>query len=104
MLFNGPPGTGKASTILTLAKELYNPELVKTRELELNASDERGISIVREKVKDFARMQLSNPLPSPISMPSLPNHYSRRSRFYETRCAKRAAPNKGPTARLRGSS
>jgi replication factor C subunit 2/4 len=64
MLFYGPPGTGKTSTILALAKELYGPELLKTRVLELNASDERGISIVREKVKNFARMQLSNPSPA----------------------------------------
>jgi DNA polymerase III delta prime subunit len=59
MLFYGPPGTGKTSTILALAKQLYGPDLIKSRVLELNASDERGISIVRAKVKDFARQQLS---------------------------------------------
>ncbi|KAK8162672.1 P-loop containing nucleoside triphosphate hydrolase protein [Phyllosticta citrichinensis] len=65
MLFYGPPGTGKTSTILALAKQLYGPDLIKSRVLELNASDERGISIVREKVKDFARQQLSNPPAGP---------------------------------------
>ncbi|KAK0650468.1 Replication factor C subunit 2 [Lasiodiplodia hormozganensis] len=68
MLFYGPPGTGKTSTILALAKQLYGPELIKTRVLELNASDERGIAIVREKVKNFARQQLSNPPAGPAGI------------------------------------
>jgi len=59
LLFYGPPGTGKTSTILAIGKDLYGPELFKQRVLELNASDERGISVVREKVKNFSQVSAS---------------------------------------------
>ncbi|XP_003737599.1 replication factor C subunit 4 [Galendromus occidentalis] len=55
LLFFGPPGTGKTSTILALARDLYGNEF-RQKVLELNASDERGISVIREKVKNFSQM------------------------------------------------
>jgi len=54
LLFAGPAGIGKSTLALIIVKTLYG-ENWKENYLELNASDERGISVVREKVKDFAR-------------------------------------------------
>jgi replication factor C subunit 3/5 len=53
LLFYGPPGTGKTSTILALARQIYGPSM-GSMTLELNASDDRGIDIVRNQVQDFA--------------------------------------------------
>ncbi len=54
IMFAGPAGTGKTTSALALAKELFG-ESWKQNFQELNASDERGINIVRGKIKDFAR-------------------------------------------------
>jgi len=54
LLFAGPAGTGKSTLALIVVRELFG-ESWRENYLELNASDERGIDVVRQKVKDFAR-------------------------------------------------
>ncbi|CAG9322067.1 unnamed protein product [Blepharisma stoltei] len=56
LLFYGPPGTGKTSTILAVAKQMYG-KYFSSMALELNASDDRGINVVRDQIKAFASTQ-----------------------------------------------
>jgi replication factor C small subunit len=55
-IFAGPPGTGKTTAALCLARDLYS-SAYREHMLELNASDARGIDVVRETVKTFARVR-----------------------------------------------
>jgi replication factor C small subunit len=54
MLFSGPAGIGKTSAAVALSKDLYGQEFGRNF-LELNASDARGIDVIRGQIKDFAR-------------------------------------------------
>ncbi|KAH8940525.1 hypothetical protein BDL97_15G093600 [Sphagnum fallax] len=60
LIFSGPPGTGKTTSILALAHELLGPSF-KEAVLELNASDDRGIDVVRNKIKMFAQKKVTLP-------------------------------------------
>lgn len=62
IMFAGPSGTGKSTLALIIVKELFK-EKWKENYLELNASDERGIDVVRQKVKDFARTKSIGTVP-----------------------------------------
>ena len=65
LMFTGPAGVGKTSLSLVIAKKLFS-ELWHQNFLELNASDERGIDIIRNKVKDFARTRAIGNVPFKI--------------------------------------
>ena len=56
LLFSGPAGVGKTTLALVIARNLFG-ENFKSNFMELNASDERGIQVIREKVKEFAKIQ-----------------------------------------------
>ena len=59
-LFAGPPGTGKSTVALCIARQLMG-ENFRNLVLELNASDERGIGVVRERIKGFSQIIQSTP-------------------------------------------
>jgi len=63
LLFHGGSGTGKTSTVLALVMQLYGPDKINDKVLELNASDENGINVVREKIIRFANIVVGSPDP-----------------------------------------
>ncbi|MEM0380427.1 MAG: replication factor C small subunit [Desulfurococcaceae archaeon] len=65
MLFSGPPGTGKTTAAHCLAHDLFG-ENYRQYMLELNASDERGIDVIRSKVKEFSRTRVPSNIPFKI--------------------------------------
>ncbi|MFH1408363.1 MAG: replication factor C small subunit [Nanoarchaeota archaeon] len=65
LLFAGPAGVGKTTLSLVIAKQLFKDSWQRNL-LELNASDERGIDVIRVKVKDFARTRAIGDVPYKI--------------------------------------
>ncbi len=86
LLFAGPPGTGKTAAILAFAHDLYGEGRYRENCLELNASDSRGIDVIRTVVKSFARTLSLGDVPFKIiildeadSMTSEAQHALRRT-------------------------
>ena len=60
LILSGPPGTGKTTSVLALARTLLG-DAFKEGVLELNASDDRGIDVVRTRIKAFAQKKVTLP-------------------------------------------
>jgi replication factor C subunit 2/4 len=60
LILVGPPGTGKTSSVMCMARQMLG-DCVKQGTLELNASDDRGIDVVRDKIKQFAHQKITVP-------------------------------------------
>ncbi|MFA5020139.1 MAG: replication factor C small subunit [Candidatus Pacearchaeota archaeon] len=93
LLFAGPAGVGKSTLALVVVKELFGAKW-KENYLELNASDERGIEVVRQKVKDFARTKAISKIPFKVIFldeadaltPEAQNALRRTMENYTTNC------------------
>jgi len=67
LIFAGPAGTGKTTSALAMVRELYGRKMARNRTyLELNASDARGIDVIRTFIKDFAKALPSIDIPYKI--------------------------------------
>mgnify|MGYP000368520383 CR=1 FL=1 len=66
LLFAGAPGTGKTTTALVVARELFGEHGMKGNYLELNASDDRGIDVIRNQIKEFAKLKSLTDIPYKI--------------------------------------
>tara|TARA_B100001971_G_scaffold62728_1_gene57741 strand:- start:46 stop:2598 length:2553 start_codon:yes stop_codon:yes gene_type:complete len=66
LMFSGPAGCGKTSLSLVIAKKMFGDGNWKQNFLELNASDQRGIDVIRNQVKDFARTRAIGDVPFKI--------------------------------------
>ena len=67
LIFAGPAGTGKTTSALAMVRELYGRKMAVNRAyLELNASDARGIDVIRTYIKDFAKARPSTEIPFKI--------------------------------------
>ena len=62
MIITGEPGTGKTSTIICLAKQIYGEKNINESVLELNASDDRGLSIINNTILPFCKKKINKNL------------------------------------------